>query len=872
MDSPLLVTKLYVPLPRANLVVRTRLIERLEMALEDRQRLMLIAAPAGFGKTTLVTGWIASRENRLPVAWLSLDEQDNDAVLFLHLLIAALQRVEPRIGVTVQHALYLPQPPPLSDLIVSLINDISTLQTRLLLIFDDLHLVTDASVHRVIEQLVERLPPAVLTLIMTREAPPLPLARMRARGQVLEIGQRDLRFTDDETTRFFQDTVQLDLPKPALVTLNARTEGWAAGIQMAALALLNGEGSPDGFLTKFSGRHRFVTDYLAEEVIRQQPQDIQLFLMQTAVLNRLSAPLCDALTGRTDSDAILNQLEASNLFLIALDDQREWFRYHRLFAEFLRSRASAHDLLSGHRAALTWFEFGGYPDQALHHALAADDFDSAERLILASAETLFHSGSITTLQHRIDALPAERVHASVSLAVYAGLTAALTGQLAKAAAYADSATDPVTVSQVERVLLGQLSLLNTLIALAQRDDVTAIVHAREALEGLPESPWRLMALWLVAEAQERCGDISAAIGALAEAHHWAKQRSPQLIGVMIAAFLAAALHENGQSDAAAAVCEEAIARYVDDAGQPLPISALVHARLALLMLEQHRLEQAQQAHERAEALTKFLFMSELNDFIQGIGARILAARGDRTAALALLKAIVDTPEENRIADRSWLTADWVHLNLDATNLASIRAWAERYPADAEPQYLLLEEQLAYTRWLIVTGNLDSAKTWLEKLHAYTLQSEMARRQVDCCVLLALASLRARDMAQARHWLKNGLAIAAPHYWVRALLLDDADLLALLASMRADQTDFIDAVLNAARNRGITTQSDDADALSERELEVLRLVGAGLSNAEIAERLFITLATVKRHINHIYSKLDVRTRTQALIRARERDLL
>ena len=873
MESPLLVTKFQIAPLRPDLVLRSRLIEQLNDSKRRRQRLVLVSAPAGFGKTTLINEWI-SHHNAEQVVWLSLDEQDDDAGHFLSLLIAALQQIDENIGLAVQQALYLPQPPSIASLMTALVNDMTALVSEILLVFDDLHLIADERIHESIGFLIDHLPTTVMTIIITREDPPLPLARLRVRHQLLELREHDLRFTPEETEAFFQNTIRLGLSAESIQQLSTQTEGWVAGIQLAALALQSANINAETFLAAFSGSDRYVADYLMSEVLSHLPAELQEFLVQTSILDRLSAPLCDALTGRSDSQVVLAQLEASNLFLIPLDHHREWYRYYRLFGEFMRGRLDASEQHDLNVKALRWHERNNYPDQALQHALAAAEYEDAERLFLKTAEAMLHSGGISTLANRLDSLPDGYLRTSTPLSVYKGLLSVITGDLETAEEYALVIQQQAQLKQVHHETAGQFALLQAFIALARRDDHAGIAFVTEALKTLSQTTWRLMALWLVAEAHERTGNIRAAITALTEAQQIGFSRPIQMFTVIIDAFLASAFNEQGQLPVAIAICERALTRYVTHTGEPLTVAALVYARLALLMLEANRVEDAQRFYAQFQQLALPLFGDGLNSLLQGIHARILAASGETDLALGVLRSLNQSPDQAALSDSGWLVADEMNLRLRIGDVTPVRQWADQRSWKlANPvRYLGFEEQLAYVHYLVLADELDEAELWLERLQEFTAANALRRKQLAVSILRALAAARADDPKQTRRWLTLALETAAPQGYVGVFLEYGEPVLELLPRVRETFPAFVDAILNAARRHKPIPSQALVDPLSDREIEVLRLVAAGLSNGEIAERLFITLGTVKRHINHIYGKLDVRTRTQALVKARELTLL
>ena len=395
MSTPVLITKLYIPPPRPRVVPRRRLIERLNEGLH--RKLTLISAPAGFGKTTLVSGWVAETDRSS--AWVSLDDGDNDPSRFLSYLVAALQTVAPDVGLGVSGILQSPQPPPIDSLLTTLLNDISSLASDIVLVLDDYHVIDAPSIDDALTFLLDHLPPQVHLVITTREDPQLPLARLRARGEMTELRTADLRFTAEAAAMFLNEVMGLDLSADDVAALETRTEGWIAGLQLAALSMQGREDIP-GFIQTFAGDDRYIMDYLVEEVLQRQPEPVRSFLLQTSILDRLSGLLCDAVTGRDDSKRLLESLERGNLFVIPLDDKRQWYRYHHLFADVLRAYAMEEEpdeVAIRHRRASEWFELNGLRSAAIRHALAAGDFERAAGLIEMDALRMLGTSQEGTL-------------------------------------------------------------------------------------------------------------------------------------------------------------------------------------------------------------------------------------------------------------------------------------------------------------------------------------------------------------------------------------------------------------------------------------------------------------------------------------------
>jgi LuxR family maltose regulon positive regulatory protein len=884
MDMSLLTTKFYVPPLRPGFVSRPRLIELVQAGLA--RKLTLVSAPAGFGKTTLINEWISASQR--PVAWISLDQGDNDPVRFLAYLVGALQRVDETLGRSVSDFM-LPSVTPASPHqagwvqtpMTVLINDLSAAGTALTLVLDDYHLISSPVVHQVLLFLLEHRPPSVHVVIGTREDPPLPLPRWRAQGQVTEIRERELRFTTGETAAFLKQTMNLPLPPQAIEALESRTEGWITGLQLAALALQEGrdEAQAQSFIDAVGGDNRYIMDYLISEVLQRQPEVMRDFLRQTAILEQMTGALCDALTGRQDGQAMLDQLDEANLFLIPLDHRREWYRYHRLFAEFLRTRLDREEQKTLHRRAMRWHEARGFVNRAIQHALAcasiSGEWDDAERLIRRAAEKTIHAGNILTLHAWLEALPDERVRACGELAIYRGWVLALTGDMALAEDYADAAQEHAPAAD-----LGKLLLLRSWVALLSRQDhATASRWAADALEMLPQDQphWRLIALWMMAESLERTRNVAEAIALFRQAGQVGRALGNQVFAAVVDMTLAAALNNHGQRRDAVAVCQDAIRRYTDELGRTSPLAGLIFNRLGSLYYEANQLELARECHEKGLALGERLALRSYMIFSHSFAAPTLYAQGQVAAALDTLQKAHQFAIQIGFSDAAWYLAVEADLHLRQGDLSFVRRWAEAagLSPDDEPEYLRIEQQIVYARLLLVQGQLTDAGRCLPRLERFTRERGLYRWLMTVHILQALMLARLGDRPAALEHLSQALQIAAPEGYVRAFLDEDEQLLTLLPHVRHVAPDFVDQLLAccARKPEPVPPGSQPLiEPLSARELEVLGLIADGLSNREIAQKLFIAVGTVKRHINNIYGKLDVHSRTQAVARARELQLL
>ena len=874
MSLPLLTTKLCAPLSPADLTPRPLLIQHLEEGRRRGRRLSLVAAPAGFGKTTLLSMWTAA--HALPTVWIALDASDNDPSRWLSYLIHGIQQVDPRVGQTALHLLRVPQTPH-TELLGHLINELSA-SAPFVLVLEDYHLITSAAVHALLQFLLDHAPALLHIAISTRFDPPLALPRLRTRGQVTEIRERDLRFDSAEIAAFLQGR-GLAVSASGAAALEARTEGWAAGLQLAALAAREQGADAEAFFSAFAGDDRFVVDYLVSEVLQHLPDDLQRFLRQTAILQQFDAALCDALTGRDDSAALLGQLEALNLFLVPLDRQRTWYRYHHLFAEVLRTGLRRDELPPLHRRASRWYADRGLVDRAVEHALAAGDYAAAAQVLGRAVDPALHSGEIQTVLRWLDGFPDAWVRADAGLAVAKGWAHALSGDQGRAAEYAQSAAERVEAGLAEPGAAGKTHALLAFLALLERRDYPrALDHAAAALEALAADQrlWRAMALYTLAEAQEQLGPVTEAIATLEQAQQLGRGLDNMLFSATVTVALAAALDQHGRRRDAVAACHDLIARCTDAAGLVSPLAGMVCSQLGMLYYEGGQLDHAQEWLSRGLELSEQIGLSGYVLFAAAHLAPLLHARGQTGEAAALLQRAHRLVVQTRFADRAWTLALAARLDLLQGDLAAAARWAASagLSADDPVSPVQIEQQLVYGRVLLAQGRLAEARRLLARLERLAQERALHRWLISIHNLQALAAERAGDPALGRAQVIRALAIAAPEGYLRLFVDEDARLIALLPSGPADVSGLAARIRAAAGApaSAVAAPSAPVEPISAREQEVLALIAAGLSNPEIARELVISVGTVKRHINHIYGKLGVSSRTQAVAKARMLHLL
>jgi LuxR family maltose regulon positive regulatory protein len=648
MSEPLLLTKLYVPPPRSKIVLRPHLIERLNNGLAMGRRLTLVSASAGFGKTTLVSEWIATYGR--PVAWLSLDEGDNDPVRFISYLIAALQTINTGIGKGVLAALQSPQPPQVEAILTTLLNELSIIPEHFLLILDDYHSIDSQPVDQALAFLVEHQPRQMHLVIATREDPSLPLARLRVRGQLTELRASDLRFTPVEAADFLNQVMGLNLRDADIAALEARTEGWIAGLQLAALSM-QGRSDTAGFIQTFTGSHRFVLDYLVEEVLGRQPEHIRSFLLQTAILDRLSGSLCDAVTAQNGGRGMLETLERGNLFVVPLDDQRQWYRYHHLFAEVLLAHAldEQPEKVSGlHQRASTWFEQNRLPHDAIRHALAAEDFKRAAGLIELAWSAMDLSYQSSTWLGWVKALPDVLIRAQPVLSVgYAwalldgGELEASEAHLQDAERWLDTPTDKMVVVDQEQFhsLPASIATARAYRSLALGNVPGTIKYAQQALELTPEDDQvrYIQTTSLLGLAQYASGDLEAAERSLADFYTYLRKTGEILTLIGITFLLADIRVALGSIHEAESSYQQSL-RLATSQGEPMPLgTADLYRGLGELYIERGDLEAAAQHLLTSQKLGEQAATTDWPHRLCVSQARLKEAQGDLDGALALLE-------------------------------------------------------------------------------------------------------------------------------------------------------------------------------------------------------------------------------------------
>ncbi|MGG4345520.1 LuxR C-terminal-related transcriptional regulator [Paenibacillus lautus] len=938
MTTPILSTKLYIPSPRSKAVLRPRLIERLNEGLQLHRKLTMISASAGCGKTTLLSQWIEG--SPLPAAWLSLEEGDREPARFLAYLAAALQTIGVDIGEGVMSKLQTPSPLPLpvEAIVTAILNHIAVLPDRFILVLDDYHVMDSKPIDSTLGFLIERMPPQMHMVIASRQDPDLPLARMRARDQLTEVRTSDLRFTFTETAEFMRHVMGLDLSAEDAALLESRTEGWIAGLQLAALSL-QGHQDAATFIRSFGGKHRDVLDYLVEEVLQQQPDGIQDFLLYTSILDRLCGSLCEYVLRSEGRDSPLNAisgqetleyLERVNLFIVPLDKERRWYRYHHLFTDALRQRLSRkgtsavggeRDVSELHRRASEWHERHELLLEAFHHAIAAKDVDRAARLIEGEGMPLVFRGAISPVLHWLDSLPKEELDARPALNVMHASAMLMVGQmtgiepkLQAAETHLHAAEDDYT-----RDLIGHIASIRATLAVSKHQPETIMAQSRQALEFLnPHNlPVRTATIWTLGYAYQLQGDRAAA----GKAYQDAVTVSQKIGHIMINMMATLGLGIIQEAENQLYVAAETYRRVLDLAGDPpLPAACEAHLGLARICREWNDLNGAEQHGQQALYLAGQFEHTDRVVACEVFLARLKLSRGAVTEAVAMLTKADHFARQHHFANQlPHIAEGQVLAMLQQGNVRSASQLAQKF-----------DLKLSQARVLLAQGDTASALVILEHLRADMEVKGWADEQLKVKVLQAL-SLQAQDeKLKAAQIIVDVLGMSEPGGFIRLFIDEGQPMRELIHAaalnkrrqnidkpkqrffrgatdkpkqelVREDVNkpkpviigeavdnpmhDYLERLLDAFEAEGLergvpsvivpgVVQPADSlvEPLSRRELEVLRLIADGLSNRQISERLFVALSTVKGHNRTIFDKLQATRRTEAVARARELGIL
>ena len=891
MATPILRTKLYFPATRPTLVNRPRLVERLDHGM--RGPLTLISAPAGSGKTTLLSEWRAEKDGHLPIAWLSLDANDNDPVRFLTYLVAALESLQPGLLTEAESLLETGEMPTLEVITTSLIVDLQDFPRDFALVLDDYHIINTPSIHQVLSMLIDNLPPQMHLVLLTRADPPLPLARLRASGSLTEIRLAQLRFTQEEATAFLNEVMGLELTPEQVSALETRAEGWIAGLQLAALSM-QGQDSANRaeFIQAFAGSHHYILDYLSEEAVNRQPPQVQRFLVRTSVLERMCGSLCDVLTGEDNGAETLAMLDRGNLFLIPLDDERRWYRYHHLFAEMLTNRLRTtmpDEVTKLNLVASTWYDQAGLSDEAIRHSLNARDFGNAGRLLRKNHLEVMYTRQLNTLESWLSAFPEPVIQADPWLGVVRLHVMWATGQRvglreraleAQAAMQALIARGEMKEGDPDYAWLWGETLSFLSLTHFGENQNEAIDLAKQAITMLPSDVFphgfALGALYIayrdagmIDESAETCRRAIQVTRAL---------RYPSMLATATAS-LGYMLNVKGHLREAVRAHEETLQFAADHGLAGIFYFGIVHIGLAEFLREWNRLDEAEYHLNTGMALVKQGGLSIL--FINGMLnlAWLKHTQGDPKAALAVLEKM---RHECRNMGPNTYQDGYRDIRLrclaDLGEMDEVAAWLEEVDFSLESPLTFERARvlLLAVRYLVQLERIDDAMRILNELEKFTRTAGHTAMLISVLVIQGMVFKPNRDGTRALESLEQALALGEPEGYIRTFVNEGEVMRGLLNQLqqKGKASNYVNRLLGvfAEQDAAVTPATRQPSLLSGRELELLGLIAAGRTNREIANELYIAIGTVKRHTVNIFTKLNAANRTEAVALARQMGLI
>ncbi len=897
----LLRTKMFVPPVRPKRVIRPRLFEQMDSGLN--KALIMVSAPAGYGKTTLVSSWL--HDSGVPSTWISLDEADNDPIRFLQYLVTALQKVHPALQIDVLGFVRGMDPFSIEPLLNTCINEIATGGIPFVLVLDDFHAIHAQPVLGIVSYLLEHVPPQMHIALLTRTDPPLPIAHLRARNQLAEIRAEHLRFTRQETSYFLNEACGLDLFNEEISALEARTEGWIAGLQLAAISM---QGSNDihRFVTTFTGSHSYIMDYLTEEVLRRQPEKVSEFLLQTSVLRHMCGALCEAVVHSKATEPIraqvmLENLERMNLFLVPLDNERRWYRYHHLFGELLNRRLELlHPGLAAelHHRASTWYEQNGLIPEAIQHAIAAGNRERVTQLIEQNGVLLLIRGEVTTLLGWIEVVePTSQDHPW--LYIMKAWAYALTGNFDHVSGMlqvAEELISPLEDAPEVRIMKGTIAAARAYMANVLGKFGTAMTHARQALEYLPDSgliprSLRTVAISLLGDASSMSGNLEEAWQAYLEAEPIAQAAGDINLIIVLNSNLANILEEQGALHQAARIYSKTLEMATLPGGGKPVITGRIYAELSQVYYEWNQLSEASQYVDVSLSLCRQWGNMDLQAVNHVMRAKLEFVYHRPEKALEAMQAAEELVRNFNLGPRY---AKWVEYNLARMWISEgnharafeylqkfgINAAENSMPVNlpgAEITYLNEPGYLVLLRLLLADGKHDEALRLSQRLLQLAEKTKRTGRMIEVLALQALAYRGKKEGERALQVLERALSHAQSEGYVRVFLDEGEPMARLLfqAKSTLPYSGYIHELLAAlGGDTGTVLLPANllVEPLTSRELEVLKLIEVGCSNQEVADLLVISLPTVKRHISNIYSKLGAKNRTQAVSLGRELRLL
>lgn len=887
MVTALLSTKLYIPPTHPDLVSRPRLIGKLDAGLHCK--ITLVSAPAGYGKTTLISDWIA--QSGLRLCWITLDESDNDLGHFLAYLIASLGSLGIDVDEQILTLIQSPGHNNVEDIFIPLINQIAVTQDKFSLVLDDYHHILNQDIHEAVEFILEHAPPCMHLVLITRADPPLPLARLRARGQMIEVRESDLRFSVEEGEQFLNQVQRLDLSSDEIKLLLNRTDGWAAALQMVSIALKN-RSDKAVYIQTVSGNQEFIADYLHSEVMNQQPEDITTFLLKTSILDRLSGPLCDAITGGENGGQILRRLRDENLFLTSLDDESHWFRYHRLFADLLGQQLLVtypEEVPRLYLNASRWLEENGYYKQAIDYAFRGEDIQRAADLIDNHAEETLKRSEIATFIDWVKRLPDEMIFENDSLCIYYAWALLAS---AEESHIAEEYLNRVVAK--DRQTSGRVKAAKSMWFLFNRQNREAIKLARQSLEQLPEEDlfFRQIAAWNLSALLFISGESEDGASMLAEVARVSLASNNLLVAIIALCRLGSYRMQQGNLNQAQDLFERALHIRPDGQIHPLPAACEALLGLGKVFWERYELKSAREyLLEGIELSKRWREITDLDSYTTL--AFINHSTGDEAGALQMIEKAKSLAIQTVITDTDnrYVDLQEALLYLRQGNPYAVEVWASRRALEAfleeeklvetgnlGADVILCYELIVYARLLIAKKHFDNAINLLRKLMPLLERLGHRMKILEIQILIAIGMYAKGEIVEALPII-NSVLTTAEHQGFRRIFLEEDLLLYDLINetiWRGYHSQFAEGLIDTLKtNRGGVRSNQDSELiepLSEREIEVLRLLRSELSAQEIANHLHISVSTVRTHNKNIYGKLGVHSRFEAVSKAKDLDLI
>lgn len=898
MNTPILKTKLHCPPTPAKHVPREALLQKLNQGLAAERPLTLISAPAGFGKTTCASEWLNTLD--IPTAWLSLEPTDDDPPRFFSYLIAALQTVHPELGRELEAVIRSGQMPDSKVVSASLINEMLTLESRFLLVLDDFHTLQDTFILDVLDQIITQQPLPLHLVLISREDPVLPLARLRANNRLTEVRARDLRFSGEDISAFFKETIGFTLSPQNLATLEKKTEGWAVGLQLAGLSLQE-KADPSTFITNLSGNHRYIMEYLTEQVLDQQPPEIRQFLLQTSILESLQGDLCNAVTGRADAGAMLEHLYNANLFLIPLDDEHLWYRYHHLFADLLRDlrRRDAAAKASDHQHASRWYASAGMWGEAIGHALSAEDFPAAVALLENHASELIMQGYAKTVNAWVQAIPenwrAQSPRINLAFA-WAYVMRGAYGEVSRHLDQLDFPEEPAHATGTNPAMRAEWLVLKSMVLFMQGETSTCMAMATEALELTPQNDYRVrsLATFVQGSVYQLWGDFLQADALFQESIEYGRQSGSLFSEMMSTISLSGAAHEHGQLRKGFRIASQGIQR-LKEANQLSPIVGFIYLSLGDIHYQWFRFQESENMARHALHLNTLGGYNTGLIFCHLLLSSLHLAQGELTAAEDELRQAADlVPAESPEYLRQDVASQQVRVYLakgqpDAAEKVLL-PWGFHFGSPstlpdppsghANPfstgalincglQTLLAKEHLS-------RADLQAGLSLADRLIADALQGQQVIVALESLVLRARFHARLRNAQAGMADLRRALELGLPEGFIGVFASQGKALVEMLPGLL--RAGGLEAPMEAYAQKLLTTfvrplpTRTPFETLTEQETNVLQLIAEGLTYQEVASRLVISINTVRYHVKAIYGKLGVNNRTQAIAQARELQLL